>query len=144
MGKYLDIKIGKSLKLYRLATGIRQSDGKRWGLFSYTPFEKTDKGDYIYGQEYTIFMDNLPDNMVLKDGDMVEVANILSVSAEDNTYTGKDKVQHTKRVIKVVIDIKLKDNNNNNYTNNNYQNNQIGNDNNEGAISDGSYDLPDF
>lgn len=134
MGKYLDIKIGKKLKLFRLATGVRQ-DGNRWGLFSYTPFEKTDKGDYIYGQEYTIFMNNLTNDISLKDGDMVEVANILSVSAEDNTYKGKDGVQHTKRVIKVVIDIKLNDDVN-------YQMNDNYTDN--GALSDGSYGLPDF
>lgn len=143
MAKYLDIKIGKKLKLYRLATGTKQ-DGTMWGLFSYTPFEKTDKGDYIYGQEYTIFMNNLESGMNLKDGDFVEVANILSVSAEDNTYKGKDGVQHTKRVIKVVVDIKLDNNSNNNTNDNvNYNNyNEVKDEN--PAISSGNYDLPDF
>lgn len=143
MGKYLDIKVGKKLKLYRLATGTKQ-DGNLWGLFSYTPFEKKDNGDYIYGQEYTIFMNNLESGMNLKDGDFVEVANILSVSAEDNTYKGKDGVQHTKRIIKVSIDIKIENKTNENLNENTqygiYDNTKEDNP----AIADSDYELPNF
>ena len=137
MGKYLDIKIGKEIKLFRFASGSKQ-DGSRWALFSFTPYEKNDKGDYIYGQEYTIFINNINDvNYQLRDGDKVEITNIYSVSAEDNTYKGKDGIQHTKRVIKVVVDIRI--------------NNQVNDSNNQNDIVeeskpvfDGGYDMPDF
>ena len=141
MAKYLDLKVGKKLKLFRLTTGIKQ-DGNRWGLFSFTPFEKTDKGDYIYGQEYTIFINNLTNEMNLKDGDFVEIANIISVSAEDKSFKTKDGVQHNKRVINVTVDIKANENQVNNNQSNNYQPNNYNEE--TGEISGSSYDLPDF
>lgn len=143
MGKYLDLKVGKSLKLYRYAEGRRQ-DGQKWGLFSFTPAEQDDKGNTYYGQEYTIFINNINDtdrNFV--EGDKVEIANIISVTAEDNSYKDKSGQQRHKRVIRVVVDIVLNNNNNNNNSNSNNKQNNSNNTNNI-QIENSSYEMPNF
>lgn len=149
MGKYIDIKLFKKIKIYRFSSGVKQ-DGGRWALFSYTPYEKDEKGNVMYGQEYTIFIDNIDNvNRTLKDGDTIEVKSINSVSAKDNTYKGKDNVQHTKRVIQVSIDIVIDNNmpNNNNSFNNGYnipQGNNNQNEDNNPPVFEGGYDMPNF
>lgn len=146
MAKYLDIKLGKEIKLYRLNTGTKQ-DGNKWALFSYTPYEKNDKGDYIYGQEYTMFINNINDvNYQLNDGDKIVVDKILSVSAEDNYYKDKNGKEQHKRVIKVTIDIEIKGNNNNqnNIQQNEFDNQSSSQENDFSAISDGGYEFPNF
>lgn len=151
MGKYIDIKIGKKLKLYRFACGYKQ-DQTRWALFSFTPYETDQKGNTFYGQEYTIFIDNINNvNRALQDGDIVEISSINSVSSKDNTYTGKDGQQHTKRVIQVGVNIVIDNqnvNNNNNMNNNNVQYNNYNNSQNDNippAFDDGDgYNMPSF
>lgn len=125
MGKYLDIKVGKKLKIFR------GKSGADWFFFSFTPYEKNEKGDYIYGQEYVININNYKEvNYTLNDGDSVEIAAINSVTAEDNTYTSKkDNKTYTKKLIKVGIDIVIKDSNNN-------QNNEV----NYGIYNNGNSD----
>lgn len=150
MGKYIDIKVGKKLKLYRFASGYKQ-DQTRWALFSFTPYETDPQGNTFYGQEYTIFIDNINNvNRVLQDGDMVEIASINSVSSKDNTYKGKDNQQHTKRVIQVAVNIVINNqnvNNNNNMNNNNVQYNNYDNSQNDNTppVFDGDgYNMPSF
>lgn len=145
MGKYIDIKVGKKLKLYRFASGFKQ-DQTRWALFSFTPYETDQKGNTFYGQEYTIFIDNINNvNRALQDGDMVEIASINSVSSKDNTYKGKDGQQHTKRVIQVAVNIVINNqnvNNNNNAQYNNYNDSQ---EDNTPPVFDGDgYNMPSF
>ena len=117
MSKYLDIKVGKKLKVYRYREG--QSNYGKWALFSYTPYEKNDKGDVKYGQEYSILIANIEDvSKRLSDGDLVEIASINSVSANDTSY--KDKTTGmtiNKRVISVSVNIVV--DNNSQYNNNN-------------------------
>ena len=106
MAKYLDLKIGKKLKIYRLNTGVGQNGS--WAFFSYTPYEKNQDGSTTYGQEYTIMISNI-DNVqfVLKDGVSVEVEKINSVSADFQSFTSKQTGQKiNKTVIKVGVDIK--------------------------------------
>ena len=145
MAKYLDIKLGKEIKLYRLNTGTKQ-DGNKWALFSYTPYEKNDKGDYIYGQEYTFFINNINDvNYQLNDGDKITVDKIYSVSAEDSSYKDKNGKQQHKRIIKVVIDIEIKGNSNNqNDMQQNTNNNESSQEEFNYPISDNGYEFPNF
>ena len=105
MAKYLDLKIGKKLKIYRFNTGVGQSG--TWAFFSYTPYEKNPDGTTTYGQEYTIIISNIDKvNFALRDGDTVEVAKINSVTADFQKYNSKKTgKQESKTVIKVAIDI---------------------------------------
>ena len=59
MAKYLDLKLGKKLKIYRFNTGVGQNGA--WAFFSYTPYEKNPDESITYGQEYTIVISNIDD-----------------------------------------------------------------------------------
>lgn len=105
MAKYLDLKVGKKLKIYRFNTGSGQNGN--WAFFSYTPYEKNQDGSTTYGQEYTIQIANI-DNVQfeLKDGVSVEVDKINSVTADFQSYKSKQNGQMVnKTVIKVSVDI---------------------------------------
>lgn len=106
MAKYLDLKIGKKLKIYRFNTGYGQNG--TWAFFSFTPYEKNQDGSTTYGQEYTIMISNIDNvNFELKDGVSVEIEKINSVTADFQSYTSKKTgKQESKTVIKVAIDIK--------------------------------------
>lgn len=149
MSKYLDIKVGKKLKVFRYKEGTNRNNEK-WALFSFTPSEKDDKGNYIYGQEYTISIRNISEiNYVLHDGDFVEIVAINSVTANDSTYTSKQTKQTiNKRVIVVSVDISLVGNDNpfdNNYNQQPNANNN-GNNNNQypPVFENTDIDIPDF
>lgn len=109
MAKYLDLKLGKKLKIYRFNTGVGQNGA--WAFFSYTPYEKNQDGSTTYGQEYTIVISNIDDvQFELKDGVSVEIEKINSVTADFQTYTNKQTKQKVnKTVIKVAVDIKVSD-----------------------------------
>lgn len=109
MAKYLDLKLGKKLKIYRFNTGVGQNGS--WAFFSYTPYEKNPDGSTTYGQEYTIVISNIDDvQFELKDGVSVEIEKINSVTADFQSYTNKQTKQKVnKTVIKVAVDIKVSD-----------------------------------
>ena len=109
MAKYLDLKLGKKLKIYRFNTGVGQNGS--WAFFSYTPYEKNPDGSTTYGQEYTIVISNIDDvQFELKDGVSVEIEKINSVTADFQSYTDKKTKQKVnKTVIKVAVDIKESD-----------------------------------
>ena len=110
MAKYLDLKVGKKLKIYRFNTGTGQSG--TWAFFSYTPYEKNPDGTTTYGQEYTIMISNINNvQFELKDGVSVEVEKINSVTADFQKYTSKKTgKEESKTVIKVAIDIVIFEN----------------------------------
>lgn len=140
MSKYLDIKVGKKLKVFRYKEGTNKNNEK-WALFSFTPSEKDDKGNYIYGQEYTISIRNISEiNYALNDGDFVEIVAINSVTANDSTYTSKQTKQTiNKRVIVVSVDISLNDNSFDNNYNQQPNNNQY-----PPVFENTDIDIPDF
>lgn len=106
MPKYLDLKVGKKLKVFRFKCGDGQSG--KWGFFSYTPYEKNQDGSTTYGQEYSIVISNLANvQFAIKDGDSVEIERINSVTADFQSFTSKTNNQKiNKTVIKVAVDIK--------------------------------------
>ena len=148
MSNYLDLKIGKKLRLYNFRSGVG-TNNQKWGLFTYTPYENLADGSYKYGQKYSIVIDNIGNtNRDFKDGDSVIVANIKSVTAVDSDYQKNGTTIHD-RFIKVVVDIKI-DNNSNTNTNNNT--NSIYNNNNslpeeqtyDNSFANDDYDVPTF
>ena len=106
MSNYLDLKVGKKLKVYRFKWGTTQNG--MWGLFSYTPYEKNQDGSTTYGQEYSIMIANIDKvKFSIKDGDSVEIEKINSITADFQSYTSKTTKQKVnKTVIKVSVDIK--------------------------------------
>lgn len=140
MAKYLDLKVGKKLKIFRLKSGTNQKGN--WAFFTYTPAEKDQNGNYIYGQEYTIIVNNVDKLCQLQDGMQVEIESIISVTAEYQSYTSKQTNQKiNKMVMKVTANLKT-----DNQQNNNFQNPQNQNSNNFNDFNNsfGGYDMPDF
>lgn len=140
MAKYLDLKVGKKLKIFRFKCG--QNQNGQWALFSYTPAEKDQNGNYVYGQEYTIVIGNIDKfNYRLQDGMQVEIESITSVTAQYQEYTNRAGIKVTKTVMNVVVN--LKNENQQNIQNPPSQNpndfNSFDNNNNFGG-----YDMPDF
>jgi len=150
MAKYLDLKVGKKLKVYKFNCGNGQNGA--WGLFSFTPYETDDKGNTTYGQNYTIIISNYAQlNCFLRDGDSVEIDKINSVTTEFTSFKSKTTGQNVnKTVVKVAVDIKVPQmtNNNQQQPNNYYQqpnNNQFSNPNEESYYgNEDDYDMPNF
>ena len=119
MANYLDLKVGKKLKVYRFKCGTSQNGS--WGFFSYTPYEKNQDGSTTYGQEYSIIISNIADvTFQIKDGDSIEVEKINSVTADFQSFTSKQTNQKiNKTVIKVAVDIKTTNESSNVFTPNN-------------------------
>lgn len=107
MAKYLDLKVGKKLKVYKFNWGNSQNGA--WALFSFTPYETDEKGNTTYGQNYTIIISNYSQlNCAIGEGDMVEIDKINSVTTEYTSYKSKATGQMVnKTVVKVAIDIKI-------------------------------------
>ena len=140
MGKYLDLKVGKKLKVFRFNSGSGQYG--KWALFSFTPSEKDDKGNYVYGQEYTIIIDNFNEiNYQLQDGMQVEIASINSITAEIVSYKNNKGENVNKTVMKVKVNLKVES-----FSNQQQQySNQNSNDfNSYGGGFGGDYEMPNF
>lgn len=144
MSNYLDIKIGKKLKLFNFKRGGQGEN--EWAFFNFTPYEAQANGTKVYGQKYMIIIKNIGSfGGEFHDGDSVEIAAIHSVTAEDSTYQ-KNGQNITTRVIKVAVDIKIEENNHNEALNNNYNSNNNKNNQQEydTSFANDDYDVPQF
>lgn len=139
MAKYLDLKVGKKLKIYKYNSGTGQYGN--WAFFTYTPAEKDQNGNYVYGQEYTIIIGNIDSfKYQLQEGMQVEIESINSVTAEFQSYTSKQTNQKVnKTVIKVAVNLKVE-----NMNQQTQQQNPGFNNSNDFNGFGGGYDMPNF
>ena len=140
MAKYLDLKVGKKLKVYKYKSGTSQNGN--WAFFTYTPAEKDQNDNYVYGQEYTIVINNIDSfRYQLQEGMQVEIDSIISVTADFQSYTSKQTNQKiNKTVIKVAVNLKVE---NMNQQQVQEQNPGFNNSNDFNGFG-GGYDMPNF
>ena len=79
------IKKGTKLRVSFLKEGV--TNGKKWQFFIFNNTKKAfDKDTFVAIQRYTVFIENPREN--LRDGDFVEIEEIVAVQPVINTRNG--------------------------------------------------------
>lgn len=79
------IKKGTKLRVSFLKEGV--TNGKKWQFFIFNNTKKEfDKDSFVAIQRYTVFIENPREN--LRDGDFVEIKEIVAVQPVINTRNG--------------------------------------------------------